>query len=39
MYKNLRSILFKLDPETAHTLAIKSLKYESLVKNNILMEF
>lgn len=36
MYKNLRSILFKLDPETAHTLAIKSLKYESLVKNNIL---
>ena len=26
MFSNLRSLIFKLDPETAHTLAIKSLK-------------
>ena len=26
MFSNFRSLLFKLDPETAHTLAIKSLK-------------
>ena len=27
MFSNLRSLIFKLDPETAHSLAIKSLKY------------
>jgi len=27
MFSNLRSLIFKLDPEKAHTLAIKSLKY------------
>ena len=27
MYSNLRSLIFKLDPEKAHILAIKSLKY------------
>jgi dihydroorotate dehydrogenase len=26
MFSNLRSLIFKLDPETAHSLAIKSLK-------------
>ena len=32
MFSNLRSLIFKLDPEKAHTLAIKSLKY-NLVQN------
>jgi dihydroorotate dehydrogenase len=32
MFSNLRSLIFKLDPETAHTLAIKSLKL-NLVPN------
>ena len=32
MYLNLRSLIFKLDPETAHGLAIKSLKF-NLVPN------
>ena len=27
MFSNLRSLIFKLDPETAHDLAIKSLKF------------
>ena len=27
MFSNLRSLIFKLDPERAHTLAIKSLKF------------
>ena len=27
MFSNFRSLLFKLDPETAHNLAIKSLKF------------
>ena len=26
MFSNLRSLIFKLDPETAHNLAIKSLR-------------
>ena len=26
MFSNLRSLIFKLDPETAHNLAINSLK-------------
>ncbi len=32
MFSNLRSIIFRLDPETAHNLAIKSLKF-NLVPN------
>ena len=27
MFSNLRSLIFKLDPEMAHSLAIKSLKF------------
>ena len=27
MFSKLRSLIFKLDPETAHNLAIKSLKF------------
>ena len=27
MFSNLRSLIFKLDPEKAHSLAIKSLKF------------
>ena len=27
MFSNLRSLIFKLDPETAHSLALKSLKF------------
>ena len=27
MFSNLRSLIFKLDPEKAHTLAIQSLKF------------
>ena len=36
MFSNLRSLIFKLDPETAHNLAIKSLKLNFLP--NILNE-
>ncbi len=32
MFSKLRSIIFKLDPETAHSLAIKSLKL-NLISN------
>ena len=32
MFSNLRSLIFKLDPETAHSFAIKSLKF-NLVPN------
>ena len=32
MFSNLRSLIFKLDPESAHSLAIKSLKF-NLVPN------
>jgi dihydroorotate dehydrogenase len=32
MFSNLRSLIFKIDPEKAHTLAIKSLKF-NLVPN------
>ena len=34
MFSNLRSLIFKLDPETAHSLAIKSLKFNFI--SNIL---
>ena len=36
MFSNLRSLIFKLDPETAHNLAIKSLKFNFV--SNILDE-
>ena len=36
MFSKLRSLIFKLDPETAHTLAIKSLKFNFIP--NILNE-
>ncbi len=32
MFSNIRSLIFKLDPETAHSLAIKSLKF-NFVRN------
>ena len=32
MFSNLRSLIFKLDPETAHSLAIKSLKFNFVPK-------
>ena len=44
MFSNLRSLIFKLDPETAHNLAIKSLKFNFIHnvfdedKNNPLFE-
>ncbi len=44
MFSNLRSLIFKLDPETAHNLAIKSLKFSFIPnvldedKNNPLFE-
>ena len=37
MFSNLRSLIFKLDPETAHSLAIKSLKLNFIP--NILMAY
>ena len=36
MFSNLRSLIFKIDPETAHNLAIKSLKFNFIP--NILEE-
>ncbi len=36
MFSNLRSLIFKLDPEIAHNLAIKSLKFNFVP--NILSE-
>ena len=44
MFSNLRSLIFKLDPETAHSLAIKSLKFNFVPnvlneeKNNLLFQ-
>ena len=44
MFSNLRSLIFKLDPETAHNLAIKSLRFNFVPnfleedKNNPLFE-
>ena len=44
MFSNLRSLIFKLDPETAHSLAIKSLKFNFVPnisdddKNNFLFK-
>ena len=44
MFSNLRSLIFKIDPETAHSLAIKSLKFNFIPniieedKNNALFK-
>jgi dihydroorotate dehydrogenase len=44
MFSNLRSLIFKLDPETAHGLAIKSLKFNLIPnipdeeQNNLLLK-
>ena len=35
MFNKLRSIIFKLDPELAHNLAIKALKYNYIPNNKI----
>ena len=35
MFSKIRSLIFKLDPETAHDLAIKSLKFNFIYKNKI----
>ena len=35
MFSKIRSLLFKLDPETAHDLAIKSLKFNFIYQNRI----
>ena len=35
MFSKIRSLLFKLDPETAHDLAIKSLKFNFIYQNKI----
>ena len=35
MFEKLRSLIFKLDPETAHNLAIKALKFNLISQNKI----
>ena len=35
MFSKIRSLIFKLDPETAHDLAIKSLKFNFIYQNKI----
>ena len=35
MFSKIRSLIFKLDPETAHNLAIKTLKFNLVSKNKI----
>ena len=35
MFSKIRSLIFKLDPELAHTLAIKALKFNYNPINNI----
>ena len=42
MFSKIRSLIFKLDPETAHDLAIKALKFNPIpqdkIKNNNLIQ-
>ena len=33
MFSKIRSLIFKLDPETAHDLAIKALKFNFISQN------
>tara|TARA_B100000700_G_scaffold46663_1_gene49131 strand:- start:83 stop:1123 length:1041 start_codon:yes stop_codon:yes gene_type:complete len=35
MFSNIRSLIFKLDPEIAHDLAIKALKFNLVIQNKI----
>ena len=35
MFSKIRSLIFKLDPETAHDLAVKALKYNFILINKI----
>jgi len=35
MFSKIRSLIFKLDPETAHDLAIKALKFNPIYRNKI----
>ena len=35
MFSKIRSLIFKLDPETAHDLAIKALKFNLVSQNKI----
>ena len=35
MFSKIRSLIFKLDPETAHDLAIKALKFNPVYRNKI----
>ena len=35
MFSKIRSLIFKLDPELAHNLAIKALKLNYIPRNNI----
>ena len=35
MFSKIRSLIFKLDPELSHTLAIKALKFNFIPINNI----
>ncbi len=35
MFSKIRSLIFKLDPETAHDLAVKALKYNFISQSNI----
>ena len=35
MFSKIRSLIFKLDPETAHDLAVKALKYNFISRSNI----
>ena len=34
MFSKIRSLIFKLDPELAHNLAIKALKFNYIPMNN-----
>ena len=42
MFEKIRGLIFKLDPETAHNLAIKTLKFNyipsKIVQHNKLLE-
>ena len=35
MFSKIRSLIFKLDPETAHDLAIKALKFNPIPQGKI----
>ena len=39
MFSKFRSLIFKFDPEVAHDLAIKSLKFNILSKTSYGLEF